>query len=81
MGLSQLDAEAVLRRTSPYRSTAERLKTAKKPHKNEEIRRFLTDFLIIGNSFSAVGVCDKELGVGGMHPLRQTSIYQKKGVR
>ena len=44
MGLSQLDAEAVLRRTSPYRSTAERLKTAKKPHKNEEIRRFFDGF-------------------------------------
>ena len=43
-GLSQLDAEAVSRRTSPYRSTAERLKTAKKPHKNEEIRRFFDGF-------------------------------------
>ena len=31
--LSQLDAEAVFSQTSPYRSTVERLKTAKKSHK------------------------------------------------
>ena len=32
MGLSQLYAEVVLSQMSPYRNTAERLKTAKKTH-------------------------------------------------
>ena len=32
-GLAQLDAEAVLSQTSPYRSAADRLKTAKKIYK------------------------------------------------
>ena len=49
-GLFQLDAEAVLRRTSPYRSTAERLKTAKSHIKMKKSVDFSTDFLILKNN-------------------------------
>ena len=44
-GLPQFDAEGVIDLSSPYKGTAERSSAAKKPHKNEEIRRvFLGGF-------------------------------------
>ena len=46
-GLAQLDAEAVLSQTSPYRSTAEWLETAKKTHKMEKSVEFFDGFQLI----------------------------------
>ena len=44
MGLSQLDAESVLKRTFPFRSTKERIKTAKMPQKMRKSAEKLSGF-------------------------------------